>query len=412
MVAPHFLTGIDIGSSHIRIAVGQVDENGLVNIIGTATVLSEGVHRGVVTNIDDSANCLLSALESADRFVGHQTTEAFVSVNGSHILTQNSHGVIAVAKPDGEIGSADVERVLEAAKAVVVPSNVDFLDILPHHYTVDGAPGIDDPVGMTGVRLEVKAHIIYGQSAHLKNLIKVVNKTGVDVSGLVFGILASATAILNKNQKQRGVCLVNIGAATTSLVVYEEGHVLHTAVLPVGSGHITNDIAICQRTSIETAEALKLKYGACVVTEGMQRHVLRAPDITPGEELVVRQSEVVEVIASRVEEILKMIQKELKIIRRDGMLPSGIVFTGGGANLPGLLDEAKEVLKLPTSLGLASQAGGSLESLRDPALTTAIGLVMWPVYNFDTRMIGGTQSLHTVDNVISGMVKWFKQLLP
>ncbi len=412
MSQPHFLTGIDIGSSHIRIAVGQVDENGIVNIIGTAAVPSEGVHRGVITNIDDASSSLLLALESADRFVGQQTQEAIVGVNGSHILTQNSHGVIAVAKPDGEIGPADVERVLEAAKAVVVPANVDFLDILPYHFTVDGQPGIDDPVAMTGVRLEVKAHIIYGQSAHLKNLIKVVNKTGVDVSGLVFSVLASATAILNKNQKQRGVCLVNIGAATTSLVVYEEGHVLHTAVLPIGSGHITNDIAICQRTSIETAETMKLKYGACVVTEAMQRHVLRLPDITPGEELVVRQSEVVEVIASRVEEILKMIQKELKVIRRDGMLPSGIVFTGGGANLPGLLDEAKEVLKLPTSLGLATQAGGTLESLRDPAMTTAVGLVMWPVYNFDTRLMSGVENFKTVDSVISGMVKWFKSLLP
>ena len=258
------ITGIDIGSSAVRIAVGQIINQGsgeLLQILGCAEVPAEGIHKGIITSIDDAVSSVAACLERAERLAGAQVSHAIVGISGSHILSQQSKGVVAVAKPDGEITEEDVVRAVEAARTVATPVNYEILHVIPKTFTVDGQSGIKDPTGMTGVRLEVDAQIIQGVSSQIKNISRVVYRTGLEIDSLVLSILAAADVVTTQRQKELGVAVVNIGASTTSIAIYEEGDVLHTAILPIGSEHITSDIAIGLRTSIDVAERVKTQFG-------------------------------------------------------------------------------------------------------------------------------------------------------
>ncbi len=377
MANPSLITGLDVGSTAVRIAVAHGGSTEQLQVIGLAEVPSEGIHRGVVTSIDDAVTAISSALEKAERMTGTPVEHAWVGINGSHILASSSHGVIAVAKPNGEIGEDDVTRVVEAAQAVATPPNYEILHVLPRTFSVDGQPGIKDPTGMTGVRLEVEAQIIEGQSAQIKNLTKCVYRTGVDIDDLVLGILASAEAVLSKRQKELGVAVLNIGGATTSLLVVEEGEPLHAAVLPVGSGHITNDIAIGLRTSIDVAERLKVDYGHAVPEEIGKREEVDLSEFGGGEEGMVSRKQLSDIIEARLEEIFSLADRELTKVERSGKLPSGVVLTGGGVKLPGLLDAAKRCFRLPAMIGYPMDVVSPLDRVNDPAFATALGLVRW-----------------------------------
>jgi cell division protein FtsA len=382
MANPPLITGLDVGSTAVRVAVAHSGTSEQLQVIGLAEVPSEGIHRGVVTSIDDAVTAISSALEKAERMTGTPVERAWVSINGSHILASSSHGVIAVAKPNGEIGEDDVTRVVEAAQAVATPPNYEILHVLPRTFSVDGQPGIKDPTGMTGVRLEVEAQIIEGQSAQIKNLTKCIYRTGVDIDDLVLGILASAEAVLSKRQKELGVVVLNIGGATTSLLVVEEGEPLHAAVLPVGSGHITNDIAIGLRTSIDVAERLKVDYGHAVPDDVGKREEIDLSEFGT-EEGVVSRKQLAEIIEARLEEIFSLADKELSKVDRTGKLPAGVVMTGGGVKLPGLLDAAKHCFRLPAMIGYPLDVVSPLDRVNDPAFATALGLVRWGASQVD-----------------------------
>lgn len=417
MAREEIITGIDIGSSNIRLAIGQFNPGDTkVNILGVAENETEGVSKGAVTSIEEAVSSISGALEKAERMVGFPIERALVGINGTHIISQESHGVVAVSKADGEIREDDIARVVEAAQAVATPPNYEILHVIPRSFTVDNQRGIKDPVGMTGIRLEVDAQIIQGLSSQIKNLTKAIYRTSVDIDDLVFGALAAAEAVVTKRQKELGVALVNIGMSTSSMMVFEEGDVLHTAILPVGAGHITNDIAIGLRTSIEVAEKVKLEFGSALPEEINKREGINLEEISPSENAIVPRKHVAEIIEARLEEIFKLVNKELQKINRSGLLPAGIILTGGGAKLPGLIEVAKREFKLPAAIGYPQGIVSAIDRVNDPVYTTAVGLVMWGI-GLAQQGKGGSGPIHIpggnqIKEVTGRVKKLFKSLIP
>lgn len=408
------ITGLDVGSTTIRLVVGQLaddgsGENKALHIIGVAETPSQGISKGVVTSIEDAVTCLTSCIEKGERMAGVPLERAIVSISGAHILSQTTKGVIAVSKANGEINEDDVERVIEAAQAVATPPNYEILHVIPRSYTVDNQTNIKDPVGMTGVRLEVDAQIIQGLSTQNKNLTKAVYRTGLDIEDTVFAGLAAAESTLDKQQRELGVALVNIGGATTSLVVYEEGDVLHTAVLPVGAGHITSDIAIGLRTSIDIAEQVKLQYGAASPEMVDKKEMIDLNEFAPGDSNLVSRFQVAEMIEARVEEIFKIVNKELKKINRSGLLPAGIVLSGGGSRLNGIVDVAKREFRLPACVGSPKGLTTAIEKVNDPLYAVAVGLLLWGMHMQGGSRFSSLSSLSGVKDKIKG---WIKSIVP
>lgn len=409
------ITGLDVGSSNIRLVVLQRNSQGGLQIIGAAEKNSEGVAKGMISNIEDAVSSISEVLEQAERMTGLPIETVVAGISGTHIKTLESTGVVAVAKADKEIMEEDVERAIEAAQAVATPPNYEILHVIPKDFTVDNQTGIKDPVGMTGVRLEVQAQIIMGLSSQIKNLTKCIYRTGVDVSDLVFGILACAESTLTKKQKEIGVALVNLGSQTTGLAVFEEGDVLSTAVLPIGSNHITADLAIGLRTSVETAEALKIEVANANAQNINKRNEidLAKYSAVENERTMISEKHIAEITQARCEEIFNLIDKELKKIDRSGMLPSGVVLTGSGAKLPGLIELAKNKLKLPVFLGLPLGTENSpIDKINDPAYATALGLALWGSQNEIKSGRARLPNFSSVDQVVGKMKDWFKSLLP
>ncbi len=417
-IREEIITGLDIGSTAVRIAVGQPmvrADSETMHIVGAAEVPSEGVHKGIVTSIEDTVSSISACLERAERMIGAPIEHVWVGISGSHILSQESKGVIAVSRSDGEITGEDITRAIEAARTVATPINYEILHVLPKNFTVDGQSGIKDPVGMTGVRLEVDAQIIQGVSSQIKNLTRSVYRTGVDIDDLILSILATAEAVVSRRQKELGVCVLNLGGSTTAMAVYEEGDVIHTAVLPIGSEHITNDIAIGLRTSIDVAERVKIEYGTAQVKGIHKRDTIDLADLGADESEEVAKKYIAEIIQARVEEILERVDAELKRIGRSRILPAGVVITGGGAKLPGLVEVAKDTLELPASLGYPMEISSVTEKVNDLSFATAIGLVQWglKMSGDDGASWGNMISkFKTVDKVNKQVRKWFKSLIP
>jgi cell division protein FtsA len=417
MARGDIITGLDIGSTTIRVAVGQMNphDNDL-HIIGAAEHPAEGINKGVVTSIEDAVASISGALDKVERMTGMPIERAYVSVNGSHVLSQDSHGVVAVSKADGEIREDDVQRAIEAAQTVATPPNYEILHVIPRQFQVDNQAGVKDPVGMTGIKLEVDAQIILGLTSQIKNLTKCVYRTGTDIQDLVLGVLAVSEAVLTKRQKELGVALVNMGGLTTSLMVFEEGDVIHTKILPIGSGHITNDIAIGLRTSVDVAEVIKDKFGTALPEDVGKHEEIDLREIDPNENSRVSRKEVAEIIEARLEEMFTMVNKELKSINRHGMLPAGIVLTGGGAKLTGIIDVAKKQFSLPAAVGTARKFKTAIDKIEDPVFATALGLVVWGQnLNSQGNTGGGLASLarfSAVGDATNKMKKWFKSLLP
>ncbi len=416
------IAGIDLGSSAIRMAVGQVlptaDKRETLSLIGAVEVPSAGVSKGMVSSMEDAVSAISACLEQAERQIGLPVSEAYVGLGGSYISVQLAKGVIGVSRPDGEIRGEDVHRALESARSVVNPANYEIMHVLPRGYSVDGQAGIKDPVGMQGIRLEVDAHIVQGLSTHVRNVTKSVFRTGLDISELVFVPLAAAEAVLTGRQREVGVVLVNVGAVTTSLAIYEEGELMHAAVVPIGSDHITSDIAIGLRTSLDVAERLKREY-ANANAEQVSRH--EEVDLR---EFGAPQSELVsprfisDIAQARVEEIFERVEKELKRVDRSGMLPAGAILTGGGVKLQGMVDVAKGTLRLPVAISQTTGVQSPLvEVLQDPAYATSVGLVAWGFGGERDGNVGGgmrapSKSGELLKKVGNPLKRIFKSFIP
>jgi len=374
------VVGVDIGNTKVCTIIGEKMSDGTLEIIGAGLAPVSGLRRGTIVDIDEVITAISSSLEEAERMSGIPIEKAYVSISGSNVFSTSSRGVIAIGRADGEITKEDVARALEAARAISLPPNRDIIHVIPRSFIVDGQEEIRDPVGMTGVRLEVDAHVVSASTPTVKNLLKCAYQAGLDVEELVLSSLASARALFSGKQKEIGVMLLDIGGGTTDIAVFEEGEVLHTAVLPVGACHVTNDIAIGLRTSIDIAEKVKIDYGTALPALVPEREVIDISEIDPTlEPTKISRRYVAEIIEARMIEILVMARDELKKIGRDGLLPAGVVLSGGGSKIPGIIDLAKDNLRLPVQVGIPYEAKGIIdkEKIDDPVYSTAIGLALW-----------------------------------
>ena len=399
------ISGIDIGTTKVACCVGRHEE-GITEIMGYGTAPCSGLRRGIIVDIEETVSAISAAVEEAERTSGVLIENAYVGVGGTHIESGNSKGVIAVSRADGEITESDVERAVEAAKAVSLPPNREILHVIPKTFIIDGQEGVKDPVGMSGVRLEIDAHVIGVATGAVKNLTKCIYQAGLNINELVFGPLALAKFLLSKKQKEIGVTLIDFGAGTTSMAVFEEGNLIHTVVLPIGSGHITNDIAIGLRTSLEVAEKIKIEYGFSDSSLVADKEIVDLGKIDRNEKSEVSKKYIAEIIEARIAEILTMVKEELRKIDRDGMLPSGIVLTGQGSKLKGIVEQTKNTLKLPAQEGVgAVELSGMVDKIDSPVYSQTVGLILW-------GSEGGKTTPIKFSSYPSKIKEFFKQFLP
>lgn len=408
------VVGLDIGTSKVAIVAGLVQE-GLTQVIGVGLVQNTGVRKGNIIDIEDTVSSVSSALEEAQRSSDLPLRYAFCGVGGTHAEVHTAKGVVAVSRADGEISVADVERVLEAARVVALPPNRELLHVIPRSFAVDGQRGIKDPLGMTGVRLEVESQVISDITSDYRNILKVVEQADLEIAEPIFAPLATAKTMLTKKQREHGVMLLDIGAGTTSMIIYEEGEVVHAAILPIGSMQITNDIAIGLRISPETAEQIKIKHGTAMKDEVKESETIPLSGFDPDEKQKVDRKYVADIIEARLNELFAMVRDQLKTIGKDGLLPAGLVLTGGGAQLDRLVDFTKEYLHLPATLGNPFvEVAGLVDKLDNPAFATSIGLMLWGLEDTKVTPKGNHKiELHKVgDTLIEKARHVLRQFLP
>ena len=384
------LSAIDIGSSKIVTLIASMTEEGEARVIGVSATPSKGLRKSQVVNIEEATEAISQSLEAAERMAGTSVAQAFLSVGGSHIASLNSHGVVAVAEPEKEITHSDVRRVIDAAKAVQLPTSREILHVLPRGYIVDGQEGIVDPVGMTGVRLEVETHLVTGGATAIRNLHKCVEELGVEVAGIAFGGLASAYATLSDTEKELGVVLIDIGGGTTDVAIFVEGALSYSSVIPVGAINITKDLAAGLRVSLESAEKIKLRLGEA------PRHIVVAEEEKPkgkgdkddeidvsdlvlpeGMKSVSRKTLIEGIIKPRLNEIFTMVGLEIKRSGFGGMTPSGVVMTGGGALTVGAVEAARRNLAMPVHTGVPQKITGLIDEIMTPSYAASVGLLLW-----------------------------------
>lgn len=382
------VVGIDIGTSKIVTLIAKVDED--VNVLGVSESPANGIRKGQIVDIDEAVMSINNSLEAAERMAGYSASHIVASIGGSHIESQNSRGVVAVAHPEGEITPNDLARVIDAARAVSLPSSREIIHVLPRSYIVDGQEGIKDPIGMTGVRLEVDTHIISANSTSIRNMEKAFSNVGVDLDAVVFSGYASSLAVLSETEKELGVVLVDIGAGTTDLSIYIDGSVAYSSVIPIGARHITNDLAIGLRISLESAEKIKLFLSNPIKkqfkleeeveeerTEKTSSDEIDLSGLALAEELrkVSKKTLVDGIIRPRLNELFTMIGIEIKKSGFGGQIPSGIVVTGGGAKTVGIVDAAKRTLAMPVRVAIPTNVKGIIDEVGEPSFATVIGLV-------------------------------------
>lgn len=371
---PEHFVGLDIGTSAVRCVVGMFDPNGssMPSIIGHGSAPNQGMRRGAVVHVDDVAEAIVHAVTEAERISGMSIKQATVNVNGAHVEGINSQGVIAISAANREITSEDRLRVEEAATIVNLPQNREIIQFFAKNYSLDGQRNIKDPVGMHGVRLEVDAHIVTASTPNLRNLDMALEKAELAASHHTVSSLAAAEAVLTRPQKEAGTALIDIGAGTTNLIVFEDGEVQHVAVLPIGGQHITNDLAIGLKTDLEVAEAVKLQH-ASLRPDAKKLNVM----VKVGAKTQNFQSEEISMIVeARVEELLEYVEKELQKIKRARKLPGGIVLTGGSAKLPGIDDFTRDKLQLAARIAKLENIGGLVDTVEDQSFTVVVGLML------------------------------------
>jgi cell division protein FtsA len=368
------IVGLDIGTTKIACIVGEVTDDG-IDIIGIGTAPSKGLRRGVVVNIDATVQSIQQAVDEAENMAGCEISSVYAAISGAHVRGLNSHGIVAVK--DKEVRESDIARVIEAAKAVAIPMDREVLHVLPQQYVIDDQDGIRDPLGMAGVRLEAKVHIVTTAVTSAQNVVKCANRCGLQVADIVLEPFASSQAVLEEDEKELGVCLIDIGGGTCDLVVYCDGAIVHSSVLPLGGGHVTNDIATVLRTPLDSAEKIKRKYGCAARNLVDENETMEVPSVGGRGPRVFPRMKLVEVIEPRIEEIFEHVKRDLMRSGYFDSLAAGLVLTGGATAMEGVADIAELVLGLPVRRGLPVRIGGLVDVVRSPAYATGVGLVMF-----------------------------------
>lgn len=383
-MAENLICGIDAGSTKIATVVAiQTNEEEDLRIIGFNSTKSRGVKRGLIIDIDQVTSAVEESVEKAERMAGHKITHAFASVGGPHISSINSHGVVAVSNPQGDITDIDIERVVEAARAISLSTTRQIIEVLPREYMVDGQPGIKNPIGMSGVRLEVDTHLITASITNLKNIDRCLSDLGIENDGFIFSGLASAEAVLTDTEKELGVVLVDIGGGKTDICLYADGALSYSSSIPIGARHVTNDIAVGLRVSLESAEKIKLLLSKTLkLSQGKD---LKKPEGLPLSELnlpedvsdVSQKTLVDSIIGARLEEIYRFIGEEIEKSGFSQNIPSGLVITGGGAHTVGMVEVGRKVIGLPIRIGIPTKIVGLLDEILDPQYASTVGLILW-----------------------------------
>lgn len=374
----NLIVGLDIGTTKIAVIVAERTVTGL-DIIGIGTHPSEGLRKGVVINIEATVNSIQRAIEEAELMAGCEITSVFAGIAGSHIKGFNSHGIVAIKNK--EVSPKDVERVIDAAKAVAIPLDREILHILPQEYIVDEQDGIREPLGMSGVRLEAKVHIVTGAVASAQNIVKSANRVGLNVRDIVLEPIASAEAVLSPEEKELGVAMIDIGGGTTDITVFHAGAVKHTAVIPLGGNHITNDISAGLRTPAVSAEEIKRKYGCACSNVSRPQDTIEVPSTGGRDARIMPKHSLTEIIEPRMEEIFTLVHRELIRSGFDELLTAGIVLTGGTVLLEGSAELAENVFRLPVRVGYPTGVGGLIDVVNSPAFATGVGLVLYGARN-------------------------------
>ncbi len=430
MAKDKIICGIDVGSSKIATLIASVDETGKINLIGVSSTNSKGVRKNQVVDIEEAVSAITESVEAAERMAGYSISTSFIAMGGPQIESVNQHAVVAVSEPEGEIKNSDIQRVNDAARAIPLPSSREILHVIPRTFTVDGQEGIKDPIGMTGVRLETETHIITGSSTSMKNLVKCVSQVGIDVTELVFSGIASSIAVLSDTEKELGVVLVDIGGETTDVVIFIDGSVAYSSVVPIGARHITSDMAVGLRVSLESAEKIKVSLGKKVKEPALSERMedenakpkkkeeeyldIRALGLTEDVQKISKKAVVDGIIRPRLQEIFKYVGKELKKSGFGTQIPSGLVVCGGGAQTIGVLDQAKYVLGLPARLGQIDGFFGMVDEIDSPSFATAAGLILYGSTQGgqgETRMPILSGSL-PIKSMIQKGITMIKSLLP
>lgn len=409
------ICGIDVGNATVKTIIAEINRETLQpRIIGVGTAPSNGLRRGMVVDMEEATQSVKASVQQAEGMAGVTIQQALVSINGLHIKTQLSRGVIAVSRADNEIAHSDIARLIEAASTVSLPLNYEIIHVIPKTFTIDGHEQVKNALGMKGVRLEVEVMLIEGLSPYIRNLAKCVTNNGIEVAEFVFAPLAAAKAVLDKRQREYGVLLVDIGGGVSTMALFHEGELAHTAVLPIGSRHITNDLAIAFRTSIDNAEAIKTQHGTLAVadTAASKKDQADLSSILGEEQFLVPKRHIAKIIDARIGELFDMISQELKKPVGNYLLPAGLVLSGGGANIAGLSSYAKERLGLSVRIGGNAGFDGISEEVRDPAYAVATGLVLWGFERFQTSGALSRFSGSVSGNIFKKAQKWLKNFLP
>ena len=404
-IEKNLIVGLDIGTSKVVAIVGEVTPDGEIDVIGIGSHPSRGLKKGVVVNIESTVQSIQRAVEEAELMAGCQIHSVYAGIAGSHIRSLNSHGIVAIR--DKEVTAADVERVIDAARAVAIPADQRILHILPQEFIIDNQEGIREPIGMSGVRLEAKVHMVTGAVSAAQNIIKCVRRCGLEVDDIILEQLASSNAVLTDDEKELGVCLVDIGGGTTDIAVFTEGAIRHTAVIPIAGDQVTNDIAVALRTPTQHAEEIKIKY-ACALTQlASPDETIEVPSVGERAARRLARQTLAEVVEPRYEELFTLVQAELRRSGFEDLCAAGIVLTGGSAKMEGVIELAEEIFHMPVRLGLPQYINGLVDVVRNPIHSTGVGLLLFghqnrAVREAEARMGGGYKT------VLKRMKSWFQ----
>ncbi len=401
----NLIVGLDIGTSKIVTIVAELLPEGTLKVIGLGQHASRGLKKGVVINIDSTMQAIQRSLEEAELMADCKIKTVFTGIAGSHVKSLNSHGMVKIK--DAEVSQMDVDRVVETARAVALPADQQILHILTQEFIIDGQDDVREPLGMSGMKLEVKVHIVTGAVAAAQNIVKCIKRCGLEVSDLILQPLASSIAVLTEDEKELGVCLVDIGGGTTDIAVFKNGAIRHTAVIPIAGDQITNDVAVAFRTPTQSAEDIKIKYGCALRQLADAREVVEVPGVDGREARQLSIQTLAEVIEPRVVELYELVLQELRRSGMEEMIASGIVITGGSAMMRGMMELGEEIFHMPVRMGMPRYVGGLSEVVGNPRYATAVGLILMGKQQLERHLSGQMES-SAIGRMFEKMRSWFQ----
>lgn len=400
----NLIVGLDIGTSKIVAIAAEILPEGTLKVIGVGQHVSRGLKKGVVVNIDSTMQAIQRAIEEVELMADCKINTVYSGIAGSHIKSLNSHGMVKIK--ESEVSQTDIDRVVETARAIALPADQQILHILTQEFIIDGQEDVREPLGMSGIRLEVRVHIVTGAVAAAQNIVKCIKRCGIEVSDLILQPLASSESVLTEDEKELGVCLVDIGGGTTDIAVFKNGAIRHTAVIPIAGDQITNDIAVALRTPTQSAEDIKVKHGCALRQLADPREVVEVPGVDGRDPRQLSCQALTEVIEDRVEEIYEFVQQELRRSGMESMIASGIVITGGAAQMRGMVELGEEIFHTPVRLGIPRYVEGLSEVVGNPRYATGIGLLLLAKEQVEKQMVSNMQS-GSFGRLLERMKSWF-----